>query len=152
MILETKNTKFSESKIFLFVLSFRFSFYKKKTKLWTKLFISPVILKAQKKADHIFEMSKINESKTTFKSSCYCHVLWDTLYLSVYLSVYLSFYPPNCTHQNNIDFCKRLGWYLAILGVHILYSTYTIQYIYYTVHILYSTYTIQYIYYTVHIL
>ena len=124
--------------------SFRFPISKKKTiELWTKFFISPVILKAQKKAAHILEMSKINESKTTFKSSYDCHVLWDTLYLSVYLSVYLSFYPPNCTHQNNIDFCKTLGWYLAILGKG--ESCNTSACIYYTVHIQYSTYTIQYI-------
>ena len=140
MILETKNTKLSESKIFLS----DFHFLKKKNNwIMNKILYISGNIESTKKAAHILEMSKINESKTTFKSSCDCHVLWDTLYLSVYLSVYLSFYPPNCTHQNNIDFCKTLGWYLAILGKG--ESCNTSACIYYTVHILYSTYTIQYI-------
>ena len=83
----------------MFIISFRFQFYRIKPKLseiWTQLFISPVILNALIRQTTFWNYRGIlrfltrltknatdffQRSNTTFNSSVYCHVSWDNLFV-----------------------------------------------------------------------
>ena len=89
---------FKNFRIYVYHSDFDNSGLMNKIEIWTKFLISPAILSA-KKVNHKFGnatkrflwllfQKSIRLTTEYNKSSCYCHVLWDTLWINEYIIIY----------------------------------------------------------------